>query len=155
MTSDEIKKMIFFDEGVRLDVYLCPAKKLTVGAGHNIEADPARHILHSLKLGDKITPEQAQALYEYDINRVINNLVTKIPGYSTFQEKYKIVLINMAFNLGINGLLQFKNMLQAMRTDNDIQVIQEIKNSKYYKDVTNRANRMISIINNIIPDVYK
>lgn len=152
----DIKRMIAVDEGYSQKVYICPAGKKTVAYGHNLDADPALHILHrKLNKGDVITQEQAEALYDYDIAKVTANLTSKIEGFNTLPERYKVVLTNMTYNLGLGGVLQFKQMLKAMRAGDDAGVVRSIKGSRYYKQVTNRANRMVKLIEGIVPKEYQ
>jgi len=151
----DLRKMLGYDEGLRLTAYLCPARKLTVGYGHNLDADKALSILHrNINIGDKITLDEADKLLDYDIQKAVSGINKKLPGFSDLQEKYRVVLINMAFNIGINGILTFKNTIKSMFANNDVAVIAGIKNSAYYRQVTNRANRMISIIKGVIPSEY-
>lgn len=156
MTEQQVRRMLESDEGSKTTVYLDPVGLKTVGIGHNLVADKALHILHrEMHVGEKITPEQITSLYEYDMAKVRNNLVEKIPGYATLQDKYKIILQNMCFNLGLGGVLKFVNMLKAMRNDDDVGVINSILHSQYAKQVPQRAKRMISIVNNQTPEEYK
>lgn len=53
-----------------------------------------------------------------------------------------MVIVNMAFTLGIAGLRSFKNMIAAVEALNFKQAATEILDSKYAKeDVPNRAKR--------------
>jgi lysozyme len=152
---DFIKKMLMVDEGVKTTVYKDTKNILTVGVGHNLQASPARHIIQrTLKLGDKISMAEVDALFSYDLEMTKNALKTNIKGFAALPQRYQYVLINMTFNLGITGVLQFKNMLKAMKAGNDKGTIAAIKDSKYYTQVPNRAKRMICIISGVIPEVY-
>jgi lysozyme len=76
--------------------------KLTIGVGRCLD-----------DVG--ISPEEAQMLLDSDIERAISNLNTGIPWWSTLDEVRQRVLVNMCFNLGIQGLLRFKNTLALVR----------------------------------------
>lgn len=151
-----IEKMLRYDEGYSLKVYLCTQGFKTVGIGHNLDADPAKHILkRTLKVGDFITKEEATTLFNYDYNKVKIGIAQHMPTFSILEEKYQIVITNMVFQMGINGVLAFHNTLDAMQRNDTKAVVSGIENSKYYKQTTNRAKRMISIINGIIPIEYQ
>lgn len=151
MDNKEIYNMITLEEGIKDTVYICPAGARTVGIGHNLNADPAIHILHKqLKKGDKITKEQIQQLYDYDINKITKAIQKQIPYFTKLLEKYQYILINMTFQLGTNGIMKWPNLLTAMRTKDDNLIVNNLLSSKLYKQTPNRVNRMIKLIHNDI-----
>lgn len=155
MSMVNIEKMLRYDEGEKLIVYRCSKGFKTVGIGCNLEVNPHLSILkRQLKIGDKITQQECAALFVYDLGNVINAIQQKMYYYGNLQEKYQLVLTNMVFNMGIYGVMKFPSMLKAMRMGDDKNVVAEIKDSAYYYQVTNRANRMISIIQGKIPKEY-
>jgi lysozyme len=140
------KSMLIFDEGIRTDVYKCPAGFLSVGIGHNLITNPALKILgKSLKLGDRITHDQIQQLYDYDLMIVKNGLKGEIPSYELLLDKYKTILINMSFNMGVHGVLKFQDMIHAMKLNNEDNVVVAIRDSGYYHQLPKRAERMIKL----------
>jgi len=142
-----IQKMIEFEEGKRLDVYLDSEGILTVGIGHSLIADSALDILkRHIKLHDKITEAECTALFERDLKNVYALIKRKIPFFDGLEEKYKPVIINMVFQMGINRTLAFKNTLKAMTDDRHLAVIEGMKNSKWYKQTPNRVNRLILLV---------
>jgi len=52
----------------------------------------------------------------------------------------------MIFNLGFPKFMKFKKMLRAMKADKIEDVVKEIKNSLYYRQVKNRADKNIEIL---------
>ena len=52
------------------------------------------------------------------------------------------VLINMAYNLGVNGLINFKKMIAALKIGDYEKASVEMKDSKWYRQVGNRAVRL-------------
>jgi lysozyme len=150
-----VNKMLSFDEGCKLVVYNCSEGFATCGTGHNLQADPATSILkRPLKVGDKITSLESAQLFEHDLNNVYNSIKKKIPFFNSLPDNYKAVLVNMTFQLGINGVLQFKKMLAAMQLNDNVAVAAAMKNSKWYKQTPNRADRLISTVNGVIPTEY-
>jgi len=142
-----IQKMIAFEEGYRLDAYLDTKGILTIGIGHNLEADSALDILkRHVKLHDKITEAECTALFERDLKNVYASIKRKIPFFDGLEEKYKPVIINMVFQMGIGGALAFKNTLKAMADDRYLAVIDGMKASKWYKQTPNRVNRLILLV---------
>ena len=142
-----IIKILAFEEGKKLSVYKCTKGFLTVGIGHNLDADPVLDILHrKLKLHDTITEEECNKLFQIDLEKVSKSINRNIPWFNILPEKYKIVIINMVFQLGINGTLKFKNTLQAIKENNPDKVITGMKASQWYKQTPNRVNRLIKIV---------
>lgn len=58
----------------------------------------------------------------------------------------KTVLINMAFNLGLNGLLKFKNSLTYIKLKNYPRAAENLKLSLWYKQVGTRAWELVKRI---------
>lgn len=52
-----------------------------------------------------LTDATIDALLTEDLERVVNGLIGKLPDYGTYPEKVKEALVDMAFNLGLNGLM--------------------------------------------------
>lgn len=150
-----ISKMLDNDEGTRYKTYYCSEGFKTVGRGHNLDADPALHILgRHLKIGGKITREECEALFAYDLEKVKKGIQRKIYFFGNLPENLQAILINMTFQMGINGVCQFKRMLEGMRTNNIELICRSIEDSKYYKQTPNRAERMILLANGVVPPEY-
>lgn len=155
MSKINIEHMFKFDEGEKLVVYLCSRGFKTVGIGCNLNANPHMNILHrELNVGDKITQDESTALFNYDLGNVRNAIQQRMYYFGDLPERYQTVLINMVFQMGITGILKFPSMLKAMRAGDNAQVIAEMKDSAWYHQTPNRANRLISVVNGIIPKEY-
>lgn len=85
--------------------YKCPADKLTIGYGRNIEERG-------------ITEEEAEFLLSNDIEIAKRELAAAFPWFGLLDDVRQSALLNMHFNLGINGLLGFKRMLAAIESGN-------------------------------------
>lgn len=143
----DIAKVLLFEEGKKLQAYICSEGYLTVGIGHNLDSDMAIQILgRTLKKGDNITEKECQELFDRDLRKVRAGLSLHIPYFTTLTEKYQILLINMVFQLGINGTLAFKNTLQAIKEDKPLQVAQGIQQSKWFRQTPNRCARLIKLV---------
>jgi len=145
-----IEKMLAFEEGKKLYAYKDTKGILTCGIGHNLLSDPAIDVLgRKLKLNDKITEQECSRLFTKDLNRVYSSLPT---WFNLLKDKYKPVVINMIFQMGLSGTLKFYSKsgkdftINLMLKDNPRLVIEHIKGSQWYKDSHNRCNRMIKLI---------
>lgn len=140
MTTPSIKEIIAAeqpavetDEGLRLHAYLDTVGVPTIFYGHT---GPEVH------LGMTGTLEQAQAQLAADLNAHAYYLEHYLPWWRGLGIVRAGVLLNMAFNLGISGLLSFHNTLGAMKDgDYDIAAAMMIK-SLWAKQVKGRATRL-------------
>ena len=117
-------------EGFRQFPYKCPAGYLTIGYGRNLETKG-------------ITREEAEILLLNDVKEVEKQLRQKLPFFNKLSSVRKEVLINMAFNLGINGLMKFKRMLHELEHEDYDKASEEMKDSKWYHQVKNRAKELV------------
>ena len=58
-----------------------------------------------------ISEEEAEHLLANDVAKVKSKLAKALPWIATLDEVRQAALYNMAFNLGVQGLLKFKNTL--------------------------------------------
>jgi len=123
----KVREQLVRHEGLKLKPYRCPAGKLTIGVGRNLE--------------DRgITQKEAFVMLENDILRCENEVLDELPDiYSSLNETRKSVLLNMCFNLGINGLLGFKNTLAFIAAGDFERAANGMLASKWAKQVGRRA----------------
>ena len=123
----KVKDQLIRHEGLKLKPYRCPAGKLTIGVGRNLDANG-------------ITQKEAIVLLENDILRCEKELLDEIPEvYSRLSETRKSVLLNMCFNLGISGLMEFKNTLAFIDACDFERAANGMLASKWAKQVGRRA----------------
>ena len=124
---ERIKEQLVRHEGLRLKPYRCTSGKLTIGIGRNLD--------------DRgISQTEAYVLLENDIQNCEMQLVDEIPEiYNTLDEVRKSVLLNMCFNLGIGGLLEFNNTLAFIAAGDWERAANGMLASKWAKQVGMRA----------------
>lgn len=134
MDLEKVMDLIRRHEGLRLTMYKCPAGKLTIGYGHNLETTP-------------ITTTAAEWILMDDIFVVEQALSKALPElWLNLGEVRKAALVDMGFNLGIVGLLKFKKMLAAMQGGDFSEAAREAKDSKWYTQVGQRGERIVAMI---------
>lgn len=149
------EKMLVFEEGRRLVTYRCTKGFLTVGVGHNLDSDPAMHILkRKMKLGSTITVLECIQLFNLDFDKVFQLLDGNIKDWKSFKLKYQLILISMVFQMGMGTTLKFKNTIKMMRTDNHLGVKDGIKNSAWYKQTPKRCERLMMVAQGVLPKEY-
>jgi lysozyme len=124
---NRIKAQLVRHEGLRLKPYRCTAGKLTIGIGRNLD-------------DCGISQSEAYVMLINDIMNCEKQLQSKIPDiYNGLDEVRKSVLLNMCFNLGINGLLGFKNTLEFTKAGDWERAANNMLVSKWAKQVGRRA----------------
>ncbi len=122
---DQIKK----HEGMRLSPYRDSVGKLTIGYGRNLD--------------DKgIRLSEANLMLDNDINECIIQLKKNLPCFNNLDIPRQAVLINMCFNMGISGLLEFYNTLEAIEEGRYEEAAYHMLQSKWAKQVKNRAKEL-------------
>lgn len=124
---DRIKEQLVRHEGLRLKPYRCTAGKLTIGIGRNLD-------------DSGISQSEAYIMLINDIMSCEKQLQAKIPDiYNGLDEVRKSVLLNMCFNLGINGLLGFNNTLAFIAAGDWERAANNMLVSRWAKQVGRRA----------------
>ena len=117
-------------EGFSASVYQCPAGAETIGYGRNI----------SKKGG--ITKEEAEYLLSNDLEKIAQALPKKIPCFDSLEPAKQEILIEMAFQLGIAGLLRFKKFLGFLEEGNFEKASIEMLKSRWATQTPYRAQRL-------------
>jgi lysozyme len=94
------------DEGLRLSAYRDTRGVWTIGYGHT-----------GAKIGPGLTWTQAMAdaALQADVEHTEAGLDFAVPWWRSLNDVRQDVLCEMAFNLGVYGLLKFQKMLTAVR----------------------------------------
>jgi len=126
-------KQLIRHEGMRLKPYRDTVGKLTIGIGRNLD-----------DVG--ISEDEAMYLLKNDIVKCYTQLMHKVPAYNSLSLPRQRVLCNMVFNLGIHRFLRFKRMLRAIEEGNYEKAAKEMLNSRWAKQVGNRASELAEIM---------
>ena len=127
-----IIEKIALEEGFRGRMYKCPADKWTIGYGFNLEA-----------------LEMPQAVADMWLQHIVVDIVTKLNKHSWFMrldQKRDAAIIDMAYQMGLNGLLGFKGMIKALESYDYEAAANELLDSKYARQTPARAKRNADII---------
>lgn len=107
--------------------------KLTIGVGRNIE-----------DVG--ISESEAILLEMNDVKKVTMQLERSFPWFSKINTPRRIVILSMCFNLGIDGLKEFKKMIKCIESGDFFSACKEMLNSKWSSDVKERSIRLAEIM---------
>ena len=127
------------DEGVRYTPYKDTLGIDTVGVGHNLKACP-------LDFTYPLTDANVDYILACDLGKVFEDLDKHLPWWASLSQARQRVLANMAFNMGINGLLTFKNTLSEIQRGHYQIAANNMLASKWAKQVGQRANRLAKMM---------
>lgn len=128
-----LKDILILHEGFRQFPYMDTTGHLTIGIGRNLNTRG-------------ISNNEALNLLDDDIAYFSNKLSVELPYFNSLDDVRKIVLVNMCFNLGFNGLLEFKNMLDAIQKRKWEQAAANIISSKAYQQAPNRYRQLADMM---------
>jgi lysozyme len=130
---DVLTEMLIRHEGLRQFPYQCTADKTTIGVGRNLT-------------DNGITEEEAMYLLENDIRKIEHEVRAAIPCYLGLDPARKIVLLNMAFNMGVPTLLTFRRTLKYLTAGDYNKAATEMMDSKWAIQVGDRAVELSEIM---------
>ncbi|MFQ2569791.1 glycoside hydrolase family protein [Aeromonas caviae] len=154
--SLSLEQQLTLDEGKKLEIYKDTEGYWTVGIGHLIQRslisrDKAIQILDrhlGRSTSGSITDSECTRLFNEDIYEVRKGI-----QQSAFCETYKRLddvrqsaIENMCFQLGVNGVGQFKNMWKALALNNYNDAYKHGRDSRWYKQTPNRAERVLTTL---------
>lgn len=99
----------------------------------------------TIGIGTKLplTEEEAELLLQHRLKQTVNNLnVLKLDNLD-IKEEAKIILYDMAYNLGTKGLLGFKKMWLALENKDYLEASKQMKDSKWYHQVGRRSKYLV------------
>jgi len=154
---DIATKMIKLNEGLRLEVYTCDAGFKTFGFGTNLEvvslATVKKIAKLSADLGDVdfgyrceqtslelaigyVSDEIKGKLANYLLNQELLNCATGLNSQKWFTDDLskfqQAIIIDLAYNMGVVGVLKFNNMIKAIKQRNYGIAGTEMLDSKYH-----------------------
>ena len=132
------------DEGVMYETYHCSLGHLTGGIGHLItEWDEE---FYDQPIGTKVSHEQINDWFTKDIDTTLRDCKDVFPDFDTLPSEAQLVIANMCFQLGRPRLSQFKKFIAAVNDADWIKAAEEMENSRWHKQTTARAERLIARI---------
>ena len=142
-----LKEELIADEGCVLKVYKDHLGYETVGVGHLILKTDEEY---GQGVGYPITQTRADELLFYDLNTVLEECETHFhQNWKVWPEEVKLIIANMAFNLGITKLKKFQLMLTAINAEDYKTASEEGLDSRWAKQVYNRAKRLMNRLRDI------
>lgn len=132
MAESNLIKQLRSEEGEVLHVYNDSMGFATIGVGRLIDK----------RKGGGITAEESAYLLGNDIAKVSEQLDAKLPWWRQLDDARQAVIQGMAFQMGIDGLIGFKNTLKMIESGDYEGASKGMLSSLWAKQTPGRANRM-------------
>jgi len=146
MNLEKLREQISIDEGIEYNIYLDHLGYPTFGIGHLIiDSDPEK----GQEVGTSVSEERVNQAFDDDVQTVVADCKICFECWDGYPEEAQQVLANMMFNMGRTRLSKFKMMIAAAEAGAWKQAATEGRDSRWHKQVTNRAERLMFRLENI------
>ena len=139
MDMEKLRQQLIIDEGVKYEVYLDHLSLKTCGIGHYIRQDEPEF---DLEVGTQITEDRCTELFEEDIKSVMKDCKKVFEDWDDMDDELKQICCNMMFNLGLPRFSRFRKMINNIINKDYKKAAEEMRDSRWYRQVTNRAERL-------------
>ena len=146
MNREQVQKQLAVDEGIVHEVYLDHLGYATFGIGHLItDKDPEQEYT----VGTPISEERVTEAFQSDLDISIGECKVLFDLWDTYPGEVQEILVNMMFNLGRPRLSKFKNFKKAVDAGDWVKAGIEGRDSLWWKQVGNRAERLMVRIESV------
>ena len=143
-------------EGLKLNVYKDTLGIDTIGIGRNLEdRGISKEELDAMDIPNietvyqyGITEVDAVYLAENDVQIVEKELLRAHPCVDRLDAVRQLVLVDMAFNMGVPRLCKFKKMWAAIHEDDFSTAAKEMMDSRWATQVKSRADKLANMMHN-------
>jgi len=127
-------------------VYLDHLGYKTFGIGHLCKAtDPE----NDFEVGTEVSEERVNECFLKDVEKVIEDCTILYDEFFTLPDEAQLIIANMMFNLGRPRLSKFIRMRENVNKGDWKSAASEMRDSKWYDQVTKRAQRLVDRMENI------
>ena len=138
---DRLREELKIDEGCKYEIYLDHLGLPTAGIGHLLTGKDDEY---DKPIGTVVSEERVTEWFDQDIQMTMSDCKKVYDDWDALHEEVKLIMANMMFNLGYPRFCKFKKMIQAVKDGNWIEAGNQMQDSRWYKQVTNRADRLIN-----------
>jgi len=143
---EKLREELKRDEGCEYKIYNDHLGYATFGIGHLItENDPE----HGQSLGTEVLEDRVIEAFEFDIETVLKDCKILYYDFHSLPEEVQRIIANMMFNMGRTRLSKFRNMKSNIDRRDWNAAADEMVDSVWYRQVTNRANRLVERMRNV------
>jgi len=141
MNKEQLREEIAEDEGCKFEVYLDHLGLPTFGIGALIkEGDPEC----GQPVGTPVDEDRVRQRFNLDIAVTIEDCKVLYDDFDDLPEECQHIIANMMFNMGRPRLSKFKGMKAGVDARDWNKAADEMVDSRWYDQVTNRAKRLVA-----------
>jgi lysozyme len=146
MNIEQLCEEIANDEGIKYEIYLDHLGLPTFGIGHLVTEDDPEH---GEPVGTEVSEERVNECFDKDVETVLADCRILYEDFDDLPEEAQLIIANMMFNMGRPRLSQFKGMKRGVDARDWNAAADEMVDSRWYRQVTNRANRLVERMRSI------
>ncbi len=143
MSLEKLKSRIKNNEGYSNKAYKDQLGYYTIGYGHLIKKNETRY------LKGTYSKEFLTNIFEIDFKKALENY-RKFFYKKNHNNKDRDLLVEMIFQLGLNGVLKFKKLLFYLNKKQIYMTCFEMMNSLWYKQTPKRVENLIKNYTNAL-----
>ena len=128
----DLKQQLLREEGSESCAYQDTRGFWTIGVGRLIDA----------RKGDGLSQDEIEYLLDNDIKKITEKVHKFLPWVSKLNEPRQAVLLQMTFQMGLRGVLDFKRTLGSIEDGQFAEAAAEMLESKWAQQTSTRAHRL-------------
>jgi len=146
MNLEQLRMQLEYDEGCEYQVYLDHLGLPTFGIGHLVTENDEEY---GCEVGTAVAEDRVREVFENDIQVTIDECMRLYDNWIDLPDEVQLILANMMFNMGRPRLSGFKKFNAAIANKEWEEASEEMIDSKWYRQVTNRAERLVQRMRNV------
>ena len=140
MNIEQLRKELEVDEGVKYEIYNDHLGYPTFGIGHLVrDNDPES----GEPVGTPVSEDRVIEAFNQDVETVLSDCNILYDDFGDLPEEAQLIIANMMFNLGRPRLSKFKGMKAGVDSRDWKKAADEMVDSAWYRQVPNRAERLV------------
>jgi lysozyme len=141
MNKEKLREEIAEDEGCKFEIYLDHLGLPTFGIGALVKDDDPEC---GQPVGTPVDEERVRQRFSLDIAVTIEDCKILYDDFDDLPEECQHIIANMMFNMGRPRLSKFKGMKAGVDARDWNKAADEMVDSRWYDQVTNRAKRLVA-----------
>jgi len=146
MNLEQLRMQLEYDEGCEYEVYLDHLGLPTFGIGHLVTENDEEY---GCEVGTAVAEDRVREVFEDDIQITIDECMRLYDNWTDLPDEVQLIIANMMFNMGRPRLSGFKKFNAAIANKEWEEASEEMIDSKWYRQVTNRAERLVKRMRNV------
>ena len=146
MNLEQLRMQLEYDEGCEYEVYLDHLGLPTFGIGHLVTENDEEY---GCEVGTAVAEDRVREVFEDDIQITIDECMRLYDNWTDLPDEVQLIIANMMFNMGRPRLSGFKKFNAAIANKEWEEASEEMIDSKWYRQVTSRAERLVKRMRNV------